>query len=300
MSDVVFKMKECQTFHPFIIALFFVFTIVFCMFSMNPVYLMLSLLMGIIVNIKLNSLIQLKKIIAFIIFFIVISIIINGLFVHQGFTILFFMNDNPITLEALVYGLSFALMISATLIWFNNLSLVMDTDKVVYLLGRFSPLLAFIISLVLRYIPYLQNYYKKINDINKVNYHDQNKALLKKLGRSISSFLALLTFVFENSLDTVNAINALGYGSKRRTSFHLYHFEKRDLWALIIIVAFFGLSIFLYYDTKQVFYYYPSISTVKLDLLSIIGYLSYFIYLLLPLGFEKEEELRWKLSISKI
>ncbi|MDR1781712.1 MAG: energy-coupling factor transporter transmembrane protein EcfT [Bacilli bacterium] len=293
-------MKEMKTFHPLIIALYFIGCIGFSMFSMNPIYLSISLLMAIIINVKLTSIISFKRIIFLVILFVLVCMIINAMFVHQGFTILFFMNDNPITLESIIFGLSFALMISATLIWFKNLSLIMDSDKVVYLLGRISPLLAFIISLVLRYIPYLQDYYHKIKDFHKINYDIKNRNLFDKLKSSIHCFLALVSFAFENSLDSVNSINSLGYGSRKRTNYHLYHFEKRDLFALVLLFICMGLTIFIYFYHNLSFYYYPKIAIVSLDSLSIISYMMFLLFLILPLIFEIEEEIRWRLSISKI
>ena len=44
-------------------------------------------------------------------FFFLLMAFANPLLVHNGETVLFFMNDNPVTLEAMIYGGMSSLMI---------------------------------------------------------------------------------------------------------------------------------------------------------------------------------------------
>ena len=46
---------------------------------------------------------QIVDVIAFVMMFFMLAVM-NPIFIHSGETILFFMNDNPVTLEALIYG----------------------------------------------------------------------------------------------------------------------------------------------------------------------------------------------------
>lgn len=78
---------------------------------------------------------------------------VNPLFVHNGETILFFMNDNPITLEAFFYGMIVAVMIIAVMFWCKNYNEIMTSDKFIYLFGKVTPRLSLVLSMALRFIP---------------------------------------------------------------------------------------------------------------------------------------------------
>lgn len=77
----------------------------------------------------------------------------NPLFIHNGETVLFFMNDNPITLEAIIYGGVSSLMIVGVLLWCRCYGAILTTDKFLYLFGRLIPKLGLILSMAFRFIP---------------------------------------------------------------------------------------------------------------------------------------------------
>ena len=62
----------------------------------------------------LKPLRELARNLAYYFFLFLLLAVVNPLFVHNGETILFFMNDNPITLEAFFYGMIVAVMIIAS------------------------------------------------------------------------------------------------------------------------------------------------------------------------------------------
>ena len=55
---------------------------------------------------------------------------------------MFFMNDNPVTLEAVCYGFAVGVMIMSVFYWFKCFNAVMSSDKFIYLFGRVIPKLA--------------------------------------------------------------------------------------------------------------------------------------------------------------
>ena len=65
----------------------------------------------------------------FFFFMFIIMAVTNPIFVHNGETILFFMNDNPVTLEALIYGAMASLMIVGVMLWCRCYSDILTTDK---------------------------------------------------------------------------------------------------------------------------------------------------------------------------
>lgn len=66
----------------------------------------------------------------------------NPLFSHNGVTPLFFLNGNPVTLEAFIYGIAIAVMVIAIIMWCKCCSEVMTSDKLLYLFGRVIPKLS--------------------------------------------------------------------------------------------------------------------------------------------------------------
>lgn len=77
----------------------------------------------------------------------------NPLFSHNGVTPLFYLNGNPVTLEAFVYGAAIAVMVVGVMLWCRCYSAVMTSDKFLYLFGRAIPKLALVLSMALRFIP---------------------------------------------------------------------------------------------------------------------------------------------------
>ena len=77
--------------------------------------------------------------------------VLNPVFNHEGATILIYINDNPITLESIVYGFAAATMFISVIIWFSCYNAVMTSDKFIYLFGRVIPALSLVLSICLLY-----------------------------------------------------------------------------------------------------------------------------------------------------
>ena len=93
--------------------------------------------------------------------------VINPLFSHNGVTPLFFLNGNPVTLEAVLYGLDIAVMLVAVLYWFKGYSHVMTSDKFLFLFGRAIPRLALVLSTALRFVPLLKVQIRRVGRAQK-------------------------------------------------------------------------------------------------------------------------------------
>ena len=104
-------MRYFDRLHPIVAFLYFVFVILIAMLSMNPVIITICYLSGVAFC---GMLIGLKKILislAYNIPLLILLALTNPMFVHKGETILFFLNDNPVTKEACLYGLFASMMI---------------------------------------------------------------------------------------------------------------------------------------------------------------------------------------------
>ena len=150
----------------------------------------------------LNPLRVLARNLLYYFFFFLLLAVTNPLFAHNGETILFFMNDNPITLEAFVYGAALAIMIVGVMFWCKNYNLIMTSDKFIYLFGKAIPRLSLVLSLALRFIPLFKEQIHKINQTQKVMGLYSTDSRMDRLMSGMRVFNSILSWAIENSLET--------------------------------------------------------------------------------------------------
>jgi energy-coupling factor transport system permease protein len=266
------------------------------MFSMNIVMLIISLVCSFILFFHYNGIKSKSDYIFSIIIFVAISII-NPLVSHNGITVLFVLNNSPITLEAVIYGIASACMVVSILYWFKTFSHIMTSDKVIYTFGKLSSKLALIISMALRYIPLFKQQASKINKTQKAlgAYREDN--IIDTIKMKIKVFSVLITWTLENGIVTANSMDARGYGVCKRTSYSDYRVKFADIAFLIISFIFFCISALSMYNVNQNFY--PEFILINNNI-SKIGYVSYCCLALLPLLIQVKEIIKWKYSEQKI
>lgn len=285
-------------YHPISLFSYFLTIIFFSMFTTNPILLCISLVGSFIYLISIA-----KNTWRIFLYYLVIFLLItltNPLFVHNGETILFFMNDKPVTLEAIVYGAVIALMIISVVYWFKGYNEAMTSDKFIFLFGNIIPKIALTISMILRYVPLFIEQSKKIKMTQKTLGLYASDSYSDKLMSSLRIFRSLIGWSLENSVDVARSMRSRGYGLKKRTHYVLYRFYKEDI-ILLIITAIFWILIFFMVRQKIVsFTYYPTIDTLEFSIKNMILYILVGFYVLVPTLIELKEQLLWRLLISKI
>lgn len=293
-------MKTFANFHPFTIFSFFITTIVLTMITYNPIILAISFIASIIYSFYINKPKAFFINISFYIFTFILIVIVNPLFSHNGKTILFFLNDNAITYEAIIYGISIATLFVSIMFWFSIFNQMMDSDKTIYLFQRIIPTLGLIISMGLKFIP---NFIKKrreiINTQKTLGLYSKG-GIVRRFENSIKVFLSLLTWAIDSSLDTSLSMKARGYGIGKRSNYSLYRFRLNDLIVLIINVFIIGLFIYMYAYGNLDYYYYPVLSKIKFDIYLILLLSLLLIFMLLPVLYEVKEKIKWHYLKSKI
>lgn len=231
---------------------------------------------------------------------IVIMAVVNPLFNHNGVTVLFVLNDNPITLEAVYYGLAMGAMVVGTLWWFRSFSQIMTSDKLLYLFGAASPKLALILSMTMRYIPLFRAQAEKTNRTQKALGLYKEDNIPDKLKGGLRVFSVLVTWALENGVITADSMTARGYGVGKRSCFAIFRFRKSDGFLLAAALLLTALT-FLGMGMGVIgFTYYPVLAPVSLTPLGALVYLSYGVLSLLPATLEISEALRWKSLQSAI
>lgn len=277
-------MRAFSEHNPIAIFVHFMLTIIIAMFIQNPIILLLALFGSILYYAVTFRKISAKTLIFWILLFLLISLI-NPIFSHKGETVLLFINGKAITLEALFYGINNGIMILAVMIWFIVFSEIMTSDKVMYIFGKFSPRLALLVSMSLRYIPLYRQRASIINNAQKTMglYKESNIVDNVKGGMRVTS--SLITWSLETSVDTADSFAARGGELKHRSSFSLFKFRKNDVALIIISIVLFSAVISAQAIGVLSVDYYASgdfFSKLSFEIIAIVAYSAYFILSLIP------------------
>lgn len=287
-------MKTFEGYHPVVLFVYFASVVVMTMFFMHPVYLSITLLGAVSLNAALNGRLFAKSLKMYIPVFLLIMII-NPLISHNGEIVLLYINYNPITLEAIMYGLAMAVMLVSVMLWCSCYNSVMSSDKFLYLFGRVSPVFSLVISITLRLIPRFTHQLKLIADSQKTIGMDYTVGSLRHRIRCIIAILSILiTWALENAIDTADSMKARGYGLRERTTFSLFVFEKRDGIMLAVIVLLFIVSGAGGLVGSTTFYYYPTFSQVSWSASHLFYYSVYALLTMIPVGIELVGGLKWR------
>lgn len=293
-------MKSFASMHPLVLFLYYVFVMTLTMFLMHPVILILSLIASLIF---FSLLVPNKQFLGDFGFYIMVFILIavtNPLFVHKGETILFFLNDNPVTKEAFLYGLFIACMLVSIIYWSKSYSYLMTSDKFIYLFGKVIPKLSLIISMALRFIPEFKQQMKRVNQAQKTLGLYTSDSIFDRIMSGVRTFNSLLTWSLENSIIKADSMKARGYGLKGRTNFALFRFTRRDIALLAIIIILFTYLLYLSMKGQFSFSFYPVISELEFSYKLLWNYLIAFLLMVLPSLIEIKENLQWRYFVSKI
>ena len=287
-------MKAFETYHPIVLFTYFASVIGFSIFYMHPIFLVISLLTAVLLNRILNKP-TIKMSLVFYLPLFLVTTVANPIFSHNGSIVLFYVNYNPITLEALLYGAALAAMITSVLLWFASYNSVMTSDKFLYLFGKLSPAIALIISMSLRLVPLFKKQLSIISLTQKTIGMDYSSgSLWHRMKCSVQIVSILITWSLENAIETADSMKARGYGLKNRSSFSLFIFTKRDGVLLVMLVALLIINTsgsVLGYST---FYYYPTFSELTINKTTCFFYSSYAFLLCIPIVIELREAIKWR------
>ena len=289
-----------ENIHPITVFVFFAFALIMPMLFLHPVFICISFITGTIWSFYMNG----KKMFAFLAKVVLpltlIVFVLNPLFNHQGITVLFYLRDNPITMESIYYGIVSALMYGTVLIWFPCFNRIVTSDKIIYLFGNLLPSISILITMALRFVPLYKQQIKKVSIALRAQGFDCSEGnLLERAKHGLSIFSALITWGLESSVVTADSMRSRGHGLFRRTSYSRYSFDKRDILIsaiLMVGIGFIGVAA----GFKAVYFsFYPFIKQNAWDALSIACVIVYSIILLLPVILNLGELAAWHRLKSK-
>lgn len=288
-------------YHPIINFAYFCAVILLGMFLLHPVLLAISVAASATYAVRLGG----KETVRFIAFFVIPVVVavtvLNPILNHRGVTILTYLGDNPITLEAIVYGIVSGWMFASILLWFSCYNVIMTSDKFVYLFGRILPAMSLIFSMVLRFVPRFTAQIKVISQAQKCVGRDiGNGSLRQRAKHGVKILSIMVTWALENAIDTADSMKSRGYGLPGRTSFSLYRFDRRDLLVGILMILLVILLIGGAAAGTCGAQYYPEIQLASPGPMTLLVYGAYFVLCFLPMILDGKEEFQWRHSQSII
>lgn len=281
-----------DSYHPAMNLIYFTAVLVMTVSFEHPVYLLISYVAAFLYSVKLNG----RKVFWLNLGLTFLILFYAGYYAsyhHFGITNLksnFI--GNQITLEALVYGAVTGCKLVSVLMWCSCIFTILSTDKIVYLFGRISPKLSLFLSILFRSLPRIVLRAKKIEIAREgVGKGVKQGNVYQRLLHGVGVISILITWTLEDFLESAASMKSRGYSLKGRSAFSIYRFDNRDRGLIITMMACLTLlGMAVLFDQTRI-YYNPVIVWNMITPLSVVFYVVYAFFLLLPMGLEVVGEL---------
>ena len=244
--------------HPAPALLFFVFALIASTVSTHPLPLGAAFFSAVAADLTLQQKKAARLLFRALLPMIALITAFNGFYNHYGVTVLFTLGGgNRFTLEALVYGFIFAVRAASAVLWLDCLGEVLTADKVIWLFSRFSPRLALVISMVLRFLPLIRGQSEKIRAA-ELAFGCEEGSLPQKLRLAAHRLSILISWTLERGVDTADSMRARGYGLKGRKFYSRFSFSPVDTAVTAVTAA--ALALYLIAASDMQALYNPVIS----------------------------------------
>ena len=307
-------------YHPLVNVLFFISIIAFGMLLRHPVYLVISFISSTAYYLKLSGKDGRKTVFLFLLPMLLFVVIINSFFNHYGVTTLFILpSGNNFTFEALVMGIVSGITVVSVIQWFFCCNEVVTEDKFMHIFGRILPKGALVVSMILRFVPLYRRRYKEISQARKCIGLNGTDSFICKMKNTFKNIGILVSWSFENAIETADSMKARGYGLKGRTYYSRFQWQTGDTLALILLVLFDALIIFGLVSNSAYCIYNPyviinqpseigttyiinelNLTINPFGFLSIISLIAFTLLCFLPLTIDLKEDIKWHRLQSKI
>jgi energy-coupling factor transport system permease protein len=293
------KLKDTfASYHPIINFIYFCAVIIFSMLFLHPIFLAITIAGSFTYSVSLNGMKGLRQIAIYLVPMMILATLINPLFNHRGVTILGYLNNNPITLESIYYGIAVGIMFGSVILWFSCFYSVFTTDKLTHLFGRIAPSLSLIFSMVLRFVPRFKTQLTIITNGQKcLGRNVTDGTIRQRLKNGIKILSIMISWALENSIETADSMKSRGYGLSGRTSFSIYRFDTRDRIALLALLV---LIFLITYGALMEWYKIQFFPSVKVKYNTPAIFAVYFLLCFAPTFLNIWEAIKWKRLKSKI
>jgi len=290
--------------HPFTAVAFIGVIFILSLIFSHPVYLLaLFCAVGLVIS-AAGIVSEWRTYLKFTLSMMVILMIINALFVHNGTTVLItgpklpVLGKTKITLEALAYGAGMGIRLLVIISVFCLYTYGVHPDKVLKLFSKFGNKSVLAITLSTRLFPLITQDFKRITEVQRCRgVKFDTGGWWERIKNSVPIISVLLLSCLERSMQLAESMLARGYGSGSRTSF------RHDLWRPRDSIILASLSIGLIVGVWTVilgssdYSYYPRMDKIDLNSLKLAGVLMGLLAMPAVLSWGWK---RWPLLKSKI
>ena len=281
--------------HPAVAFTFYVGFFLFSMLFLHPVFLMAALVTVILLNFLHDKGRSLKRSLLFYVITCLFIGIINPLFSHRGAHILFYLFDQPVTLEAVLFGFVMMLSILIILIGFLSFNLIINESKLMHLFSSITPKAALLVIMAIRFVPLLKRRLTEITYVQKtrgISIHQGSVITRAKNGMKLLHIL--LTWSLEEALQTADSMKARGYGLRKRSSYFSYNMDRRDYIVLLITIVLGLICLICWNQGYGILQIYPSLESMTFSGMDMITFMVFIAYMLIPVTIEVRELIRWR------
>lgn len=235
------KKLDAAAWHPYIVLLYLSGVMFFTMLTWNPVLIAVSFLAAAVTGSILCGKKIWKSMLFLFVPVFVFAVGILPLFSHHGITPLFYVNAQAVTLESICYGIVMSLMLTDIFLWFQIAGMMLDGEKIMFLFGRVFPSLGLLMSMVFRMLPLFRSRFREIREARRgLNMPESDISFFMRCRQFGKELSILVSWSLESAIETSVSMESRGYGTGRRTSFHLFHFRKQDsFFAFLFLILFF-------------------------------------------------------------
>lgn len=285
-------MNNFKSLHPICIFTYFVFMIVMQLLCNHPIFIVIACAgaISLLLSVGVKELFGMFKWILPMTVFIAVA---NPLLNHRGVTRLCRIFGQWITLEAVCYGIVAAMLLATLILWFSSYQKIMTSDKFLYLFGKIAPATSLLITMALASVPKLRGQLQQIRECQEMETGKPEKTG-DKFRKATNHVTTLIGWSLENAVEQADSMKARGYGIKRRTTFHLFHFRKRDIRFFSLLLVGAGICLGLRMQGCGKMDFYPRINGGFLGQEDIFFYVVFGVIAGLPGAMEWKEKLLWR------
>ncbi|MBY9077460.1 energy-coupling factor transporter transmembrane protein EcfT [Paenibacillus sp. HN-1] len=293
-------MSGFRSMHPAVTIVYYAGLLAFTLLLFHPLFLIteIAALTGLLVLQGQGR--TLVRSLPFVLIVAVPAALLNPLFSHRGAVILFYFMDQPVTLEAVLYGLMMMLVLLSVIILFLSYNYTVTPDRFLYLFGSAAPTTALLALMTLRFVPLFQRRLRKITLVQGTRGITVSKGNLRaRMASGMTLLKTLLTWSLEEALQTADSMKARGYGICRRSSYAVHRLERRDRAALIVLGATAAGILWGWYEGFGFLMIYPRMRPHVFTTAEAGMYAAFCFFTLLPLWVEGKEIWLWKYSARR-
>ncbi|NOU83442.1 energy-coupling factor transporter transmembrane protein EcfT [Paenibacillus sp. LMG 31459] len=286
-----------RSMHPAVALLYYAGLLLFALLGLHPLFLVTEIA-GLLALLLLQG--QGKALLRGLPFMLLMGgsvAVLNPLFSHRGAHILFYWLDQPITLEAVLYGLIMMTVLLTIFIWFISYNYTVTTDKFMYLFAAAAPRTALLTLMALRFVPLFQRRLRQITLIQRLRGVDvRTGSLRKRMQDGMTLLKVLLTWSLEEALQTGDSMTARGYGVAKRSTYSIYKPDRQDKLILLVLTLSGMIALFFWLQGYGTLEIYPRMKSMDFGWQDAVMYGSFCLFVLLPAGLEGKEKWLWRSS----